>query len=226
MTPQPLRSLDDGVAPSDSDDTYASPGRAVLDQRGTWRDEFEEDLARYAAHHDGRRLFSLLVEQGLWALLQYRIASALYRRAPGGRLHPLLGAVLAASQKLVEVVTGISLPFRAELAPGLYIGHFGPTLVHSGAVIGSGCNLSQGVSIGESGRGDRRGCPRIGRWVYVGANAVVAGRITVGDGAVIAANALVTRDVPAGCTVIGNPAVVVSERGTLGMGLHMRPHTR
>jgi serine O-acetyltransferase len=132
---------------------------------------------------------------------------------------------LVVSQKLIEILTGISLPFQADLAPGIYIGHFGPTLVHVDARIGTGCNLSQGVNIGESGRGDRRGVPVIGRRVYIGANAVVAGKIQVGDESVIAANALVIRDVPPGCTVVGNPATVASSRGTVGMGLHQCPVT-
>jgi acetyltransferase-like isoleucine patch superfamily enzyme len=55
----------------------------------------------------------------------------------------------------------------------------------------------------------RRGVPILGER-HVGANAVVAGRLTVGDEAVIAANALVTWDVPPRAVVIGNPAQVAS----------------
>jgi serine O-acetyltransferase len=206
-------------------ETYRSPGEVPLDGRGPWLAEFREDLARYSAHHDGRTAFSFCVEQGAWALLRYRIACALYRkRLPEPpRAGTMIGLVV--SQKLIEILTGISLPFQADLAPGIYIGHFGPTLVHLEATIGTGCNISQGVSIGASGRGDRRGAPVIGRRVYIGANAVVAGKIHVGDESVIAANALVNRDVPPGCTVVGNPATVVSDRGTAGMGLHQRPVT-
>jgi serine O-acetyltransferase len=207
---------------ADPGETYRSPGLVDLDGRGTWLAEFREDLARYSAHHDGRTIFSLCVEQGAWALLQYRIASAVYRRRRErpNRIEMLL---IVLSQKMIEIITGISLPFQADLAPGLYIGHFGPTLIHVEASIGTGCNISQGVNIGESGRGDRRGVPVVGRRVYIGANAVVAGRIHVGDDSVIGANALVTRDVPPGCTVVGNPATVVSQRGTSGMGLHQQP---
>jgi serine O-acetyltransferase len=207
----------------DPGETYRSPGLVALDGRGPWLAEFREDMARYAAHHDGRTLFSFCIEQGAWALLEYRIASGFYRRRhpePPGRAAMVL---LVMAQKLTETITGISLPFQADLAPGLYIGHFGPTLVHVDARIGTGCNLSQGVSIGESGRGDRRGVPVVGRRVYIGSNAVVAGKIHVGDESVIAANTLVTRDVPPGCTVVGNPATVFAHRGTSGMGLHQRP---
>ena len=63
----------------------------------------------------------------------------------------------------------------------------------------------------------------IGPRVYIGANAVVAGPITVGADVVIAANSLVNRDVPEATTVVGVPAIVVSSNGTAGMGLHQRP---
>ena len=47
---------------------------------------------------------------------------------------------------------------------------------------------------------------RIGHDVFVGARAIVLKGVTIGDGAVIAAGAVVTRDVPAGAVVAGNPA--------------------
>jgi serine O-acetyltransferase len=214
---------DHGPAPLPPEDTYPSPGLVPLDGRGHWWAEYREDLGRYRAHHDGQIVLALLTEQGLWALLQYRLASAAYRRwGPVGIPLPMLAAMVL-SQKLTEMVTGIRLPFQADLAPGLYIGHFGPTLINEDAVVGPGCNLSQGVSLGVSGRGKRRGAPRIGRRVYIGANAVVAGAVTVGDDSVIGAGSVVTRDVPPGVTVAGNPAVVVNDYGTVGMGLHQVP---
>ncbi len=56
----------------------------------------------------------------------------------------------------------------------------------------------------------------IGNNVFIGAGAKIIGRIHVGDGAAIGANAVVTRDVPAGVAVAGVPARVVSEQGSEG----------
>jgi serine O-acetyltransferase len=84
------------------------------------------------------------------------------------------------------------------------------------AVIGKNCNLSQGVTLGVSGRGERRGAPTVGNRVYIAANAVVAGKISIGDDAVIGACAVVTTSVPPRAVVAGNPAQIKSHRGSFG----------
>ena len=53
---------------------------------------------------------------------------------------------------------------------------------------------------------------KIGRDVWIGANAVILGGVTIGDGAVVAAGAVVNRDVAAGAVVAGVPAKVVRTR--------------
>ncbi len=52
---------------------------------------------------------------------------------------------------------------------------------------------------------------RIGKKVWIGANATVVPGVSIGDGAVIAAGAVVTKDVPARTVVAGVPAKVVKE---------------
>ena len=210
------------LEPTPGDEFYDSTGMDLM-TRGRWWQEALEDLARYRAHHGGSWVRPVLLEVGWWALLQYRIASGLHRsELPALVRLPLLAACVL-GHKVTELVTGMSLPHRADIGPGTYLGHFGPVVIHADAVIGVGCNISQGTTVGVSGRGRRRGVPVLGDRVYLGAGAVVAGRVHVGDDAVIGANAVVTRDVPAGCTVSGSPAVVVDELGTRGMGLHQRP---
>jgi serine O-acetyltransferase len=51
--------------------------------------------------------------------------------------------------------------------------------------------------------------PTLGRNVVVGAGAQVLGGFTVGDGAKIGSNAVVTKPVPAGATAVGNPARII-----------------
>ena len=199
----------------------ASAARSIQNTRGrrsnhvTWLRAFRADLERYRQYSPGTLTLGLLfLHQGLWALLQYRIANALYRSALP-RVIKGPGLFLAVGwQKMIEIATGIEIPYRTTIAPGLYIGHFGNLRFHPDVVIGPMCNVAPGVTIGVSGRGDRRGVPVIGERVFVGPNAVVVGKITVGNDAVIAANALITRDVPARAVVLGNPARIVSYKGS------------
>lgn len=111
---------------------------------------------------------------------------------------------------------GISIPFDTEIGPGFFIGHFGGIVVNGRARIGRNCNISHGVTLGQTNRGPRQGCPVIGNRVYIGPGAKVIGAVTVGDGAAIGANAVVTRDVPPGAVVAGAPARVVSMNGSTG----------
>lgn len=52
----------------------------------------------------------------------------------------------------------------------------------------------------------------IGRNVWIGGGALILPGVTVGDDAIVGAGAVVTRDVPAGATVVGNPARPVPTR--------------
>jgi len=111
---------------------------------------------------------------------------------------------------------GIDISRDVRIGSGFYIGHFGGIVVNPEVVIGDNCNLSHGVTLGRSNRGERAGCPRIGRNVYIGPGAKVIGRVEVGDDAAIGANAVVLEDVPAGSAVGGVPARVISPAGSQG----------
>lgn len=56
--------------------------------------------------------------------------------------------------------------------------------------------------------------PTVGDRVYIGPNAIVVGKITVGDDAMICAGSVVTKSVPPRAVVLGNPARVVSYSGS------------
>lgn len=75
------------------------------------------------------------------------------------------------------------------------------------ATIGRHCNLSQGITIGASGHGDKHGCPTIGDHVYLAPGAKVFGKIAVGHYVKIGANAVIYPDIP-------NMAVVAMKPGS------------
>jgi serine O-acetyltransferase len=92
-------------------------------------------------------------------------------------------------------------------------------MVGSHVVIGRHCTLTQGVTIGHAGGGshttDKN--PVIGDRVYIGPGAIIIGPITIGNDALIGAGAVVTRSVPDRGVAVGNPARVISHKGSFDL---------
>jgi serine O-acetyltransferase len=173
--------------------------------------KFSKDIKRYTTYSGKSVVVMLLTQQGLWALFQYRFYNWIYNSKSSKIIKLPLLFVGVCHQKGVEMLTGITLPYSAQIGEGLYIGHHSGIIINAGAVIGENCNISQGVTIGVSGKGIHRGAPVIGDHVYIGANATVAGKITIGNKVVVGANSLVTSNVASGVTVLGVPAVEISK---------------
>ncbi len=100
-------------------------------------------------------------------------------------------------------------------------------IVHSQAEIGRGVTIMQQVTIGGKHGTDL--APRIDDHVYIGAGAKVLGGIRIGRGAIIGANAVVTKDVPPGVTVVGANRVLQGRNSAPARNLdgavveHLRP---
>jgi serine O-acetyltransferase len=102
-----------------------------------------------------------------------------------------------------------------KIGKGFFIGHFGTIVVSEEAIIGNNCNIAHGVTIGNTRRGDKAGAPIIGDEVWIGANAIIVGKIIIGNNVLIAPGAFVNFDVPNNSIVIGNPGTIkYSEKAT------------
>lgn len=111
-----------------------------------------------------------------------------------------------------------------KTAPRVFVGPYVTIYGHGGVEIGEWSLISMHATILSSNHTipamDR--CIRwekdlllptkIGRDVWIGANAVILGGVTIGDGAVVAAGAVVTKDVESGAIVAGNPARLLRKR--------------
>jgi len=105
---------------------------------------------------------------------------------------------------------GFDISYRTQIGAGFYIGHFGGVVVHGDTVIGNNCNISQGVTLGVS-NSKNQGAPIIGDNVFIGPNACVFGKVTVGNNTVIGANTVITEDLPAFSTVVNQRVNIIDK---------------
>jgi serine O-acetyltransferase len=110
----------------------------------------------------------------------------------------------------------ISIPTSTKIGSGFYIGHFSGIIVNKDCIIGKNCNISQGVTLGQSNRGAKKGAPIIGDNVYIGPGAKLIGRVVIGNNVAIGANSVVTKDIEDNAVVVGAPARVISHNGVDG----------
>lgn len=105
----------------------------------------------------------------------------------------------------------IEIPIGTKIGGGLYLPHNGRRIINAEAIIGQNVTIHPGVTIGKEPRGKRQGAPIIGSNVWIGANAVLVGKIKVDDNVLIAPGAFVNFDVKSDSIVIGNPGKVIEK---------------
>ena len=106
-------------------------------------------------------------------------------------------------------VTGVEIHPAAKIGRRLVIDHGMGVVVGETAIIGDDVLIYHGVTLGSRTGEKGKRHPTLGNNVVIGAQATVLGNITIGDGASVGAASVVTRDVPAGTTVVGNPAKAI-----------------
>ena len=150
----------------------------------------------------------LLLYPGMHALLFHRAAHALHEKG-----HAFAARTISQSARLL---TGIEIHPAAKIGRGLVIDHGAAVVIGETAEIGNDCTIYQGVTLGGTGKDTGKRHPTIGNNVLIGAGAKVLGPFKVGDGARIAAGAVVLEEVPENATAVGIPAHVVRLRRSPG----------
>ncbi|GJE28503.1 serine O-acetyltransferase [Methylobacterium organophilum] len=149
-----------------------------------------------------RYLDPFLFYKGFAALEAYRVAHWLWHQ---GR------ATLALHvQSRISEVFGCDIHPAARIGSGVFIDHATGVVIGETTVVADDVSILQSVTLGGNGKesGDRH--PKIERGVLLSVGAKVLGNIRVGEGAKVAAAAVVLHEVPAHTTVAGVPARVVS----------------
>jgi serine O-acetyltransferase len=157
------------------------------------------------------RLEVVVCYPGFQAMISHRLSHALWQR--GWRL---LGRWVS---QIARIITGIEVHPAAVIGDDLFIDHGMGVVIGETSQIGDGVTLYHGVTLGgvapsidsHNQRNTKRH-PTLEDGVIVGSGAQVLGPITIGRNARIGANAVVTKDVPAGVTMVGIPARAVQPR--------------
>lgn len=105
--------------------------------------------------------------------------------------------------------TGIEIHPGAKIGRRFFIDHGMGIVIGETAEIGDDVTLYQGVTLGGTSWKKGKRHPTLEDGVVVGAGAKVLGPFTVGAGAKIGSNSVVTKEVPAGATVVGIPGRVI-----------------
>ncbi len=147
-----------------------------------------------------RSRWEVLLYPGVIALGLHRVGHWLYE----GRLFFLARLV----NHIARFLTAIDIHPGAKIGRFFFIDH-GFTVIGETAEIGDNVTIYQCVTLGgtnpSNGVGGKRH-PTLGDSVVVGSGAQILGPVTVGEGAKVGANAVVSRDVAPGATVVGIPA--------------------
>jgi len=169
--------------------------------------ELRDTLNAYKARDPAARssLEIFLLYPGVRAIRRHRCANWFYRR----NLKFIARWISNGTRRR----TGIEIHPGAKIGKRLVIDHGMGIVIGETTEIGDDVLIYQGVTLGGTGKDKGKRHPTIGSNVMIGSGAKVLGPFKVGDGARIAANAVVLEEIPPGSTAVGVPARVVRIKG-------------
>jgi len=112
--------------------------------------------------------------------------------------------------QIARLFTGIEIHPGATIGNRVFIDHGFGVVIGETAEVGDDCTIYQGVTLGGTSlnKGAKRH-PTLEKGVIIGAGAKVLGAFTIGEGAKVGSNAVLTKTLPAGATAVGNPARII-----------------
>ena len=145
----------------------------------------------------------ILTYPGIHALVLHRSAHYLWQHD-----HKLSARIISYGSR---VLTSIEIHPAAKIGKRFFIDHGVGVVIGETAEIGDDVTLYHGVTLGGVSWNNGKRHPTLEDGVIVGAGAKVLGPFTVGKGAKIGSNAVVVKPVPAGATMIGDAARMISD---------------
>lgn len=171
--------------------------------KDTIKEDFKRNIRQFVYRQSlqNNRVNTVGYFEFCYLLTYYKMTRNIYY-ARIKKNNKLLGEILAL---LAAPVPMLDISDTADIGGGLIVQHGYSTIIDPKS-IGRNCWVNQNVTIGYTNETD---CPTIGDNVTIYAGAKVLGNIRVGNNVIIAANAVVVKDVEDNCVVGGVPAKVI-----------------
>ena len=147
----------------------------------------------------------LICYPGIWALILHRPAHWLYKHNI-----KLIARIIS---QLARWFTGIEIHPGASIGRRCFIDHVMAIIIGETTEIGDDVTIYQGVTLGGTGKDTGKRHPTIGNRVMISSGAKVLGPFKVGDDVKIGAGAVVLKEIPPNCTVVGIPGTIVKRNG-------------
>ncbi|HIW13320.1 MAG TPA: serine O-acetyltransferase [Candidatus Salinicoccus stercoripullorum] len=151
------------------------------------------------------RLEVFFTYSGLHAVWSHLLAHRLYRRN--------FRTSARVISQVSRFVTGIEIHPGARVGRRLFIDHGMGTVIGETCRIGNNVTIYQGVTLGGTGKEEKKRHPDVDDNVLIAAGAKVLGNIRVHENSKVGANSVVLFDVPQDSTVVGIPGHVVKQAG-------------
>jgi len=181
-----------------------------------------EDLKRYCAERGYgatptsiQIIVTLLTSPSFWAISHHRFGLWVNSIKTSYRNPIKLGLkiIYFLGKYLVVCFTKIEILSTAEIGDGFYLSNKGNIIIGAHS-FGRGCSVHYNVTVGQGASAEE--VPVIGDHVSIGHDSLVFGNITVGDNVTIGNNTVLSRKIPSGIEIQGNPCKIVKRDKIVG----------
>lgn len=170
-----------------------------------WR-RFRQDIKRYLSDYHLTSPVKLLLVVDFWPVLLLRLEEwSASSRKP---MRFSLNFLLLFLRPFIQGMSGTRIFYGAQIGGGFLLHTSVGIVITAKAVIGENCTLFAGASVVHKADGLGSGAPSIGNNVMLMAGSKIIGAVTIGDNAVVGANAVVLQNVPNNGVAVGVPATV------------------
>jgi len=143
----------------------------------------------------------LLNYPGLHAIWWHKVTHALWKKNWYGLARFI--------STFVRAITGVEIHPGAQIGRRFFIDHAMGVVIGETAIIGNDVTLYHGVTLGGTSWDAGKRHPTLEDNVVIGAGAKILGPITLNKGVKVGSNAVVTKDIPEGATVVGIPGHII-----------------